>query len=53
MHNWLSGFAYHIDIRWQVFVLSGVLVAVTAMLTVGLQALSAAMANPVKSLRTE
>jgi putative ABC transport system permease protein len=53
MHNWLSGFAYHIDISWQVFVLSGVLVAITAMLTVGLQALSAAIANPVKSLRTE
>lgn len=53
MNNWLSSFAYHIDISWQVFVFSGMLVVITALLTVGLEAISAAMANPVKSLRTE
>lgn len=53
MDNWLSGFAYHTTISWWVFATSGVLVVLIAGFTVGLQALSAAVSNPVKSLRTE
>jgi putative ABC transport system permease protein len=53
MNDWLNGFAYHTVISWPVFVASGILVVLIAVLTVGLQALSAAVCNPVKSLRTE
>ena len=53
MNNWLSGFAYHTTISWWVFLTSGILVVLIAVFTVGLQALSAAVSNPVKSLRTE
>jgi len=48
-----SGFAYHTTISWWVFLTSGILVVLIAVFTVGLQALSAAVSNPVKSLRTE
>ena len=53
MHKWLESFAYRVGIGWWVFVLAGVLAFVIAILTITLQALKAAMANPVKSLRTE
>jgi putative ABC transport system permease protein len=53
MHSWLQGFAYRIPIGWWTFGLAGVVVFSIALLTVGFQALSAALANPVKSLRTE
>jgi putative ABC transport system permease protein len=53
MHNWLSDFAYRISIQWWVFVLAGILAALIAMVTVGYQAIKAAVANPVKSLRSE
>ena len=51
--KWLENFAYHINIQWWVFAV-GVLVTVfIALLTVGFQAIKAAVANPAKSLRTE
>jgi putative ABC transport system permease protein len=53
MHRWLQDFAYRITIGWEVFVLAGVVALGIAMLTVSFQALRAALANPVVSLRNE
>lgn len=53
MHKWLGDFAYRIDIGWWVFVLAAVMSIVIALATVSFQAIKAAVANPVKSLRTE
>lgn len=53
MHKWLQDFAYHINIGWQLFVAAGVIAIVIALLTVSYQSIKAAIANPVKSLRTE
>jgi putative ABC transport system permease protein len=53
MDRWLQDFAYHIKISWWMFLLSGSIAFAIAMTTVGYQALKAANANPVKSLRTE
>lgn len=53
MHTWLQDFAYRTTISWWVFVVTGVLAILTALLTISFQAIKAAMANPVKSLRTE
>ena len=53
MYNWLQDFAYRIDIKWWVFGVAGVLALTIAVVTVCLQAVKAALANPVKSLRTE
>jgi putative ABC transport system permease protein len=53
MHNWLQDFAYRINIQIWVFAAAGVLAILIALLTIGIQALKAAVANPVKSLRTE
>jgi putative ABC transport system permease protein len=50
---WLQDFAYRVDIRWQVFGLSAVVALIIALITVSFQSIRAAMANPVKSLRTE
>lgn len=53
MHGWLKDFAYRITISWWVFILAGVLALVIALVTISFQAVKAAIANPVKSLRTE
>ena len=53
MNRWLQNFAYRLDISWWVFVLAGIIALAIAMLTVSYQAIKAAVANPVKSLRTE
>ncbi|GAB3542370.1 ABC transporter permease [Spirosoma fluminis] len=53
MHNWLNGFAYRTDIHWWVFLLAGGLTVFIALLTVSFQSVKAALANPIKSLRTE
>jgi putative ABC transport system permease protein len=53
MNKWLEDFAYRIDISWWIFVVAGVVALLIAMLTVSFQAIRAAVANPVKSLRTE
>ena len=53
MHNWLQDFAYRIDIKWWVFGVAGLLALLIAVVTVSFQAIKAAIANPVKSLRTE
>jgi putative ABC transport system permease protein len=53
MNSWLTRFAYHVDISWWIFVVAGVATILIALLTVSVQALKAAIANPVKSLRAE
>ncbi len=53
MHSWLKDFAYRIDLSWWVFVLSGLLAVAIALATISVQAIKAALANPVVSLRTE
>jgi putative ABC transport system permease protein len=53
MNQWLEDFAFRIDIEWWVFVLAGSIAILIALCTVSFQALKAAIANPVKSLRTE
>lgn len=53
MNKWLQNFAYRINISWWVFVLAGAAALVIALFTVSFQAIKAAIANPVKSLRTE
>ncbi|MEP7143885.1 MAG: FtsX-like permease family protein [Ferruginibacter sp.] len=53
MNNWLRDFAYRVDISWWVFVVAAVLALLIALLTISFQAIKAARANPVKSLRTE
>lgn len=53
MNGWLNKFAYHVDVAWWVFVLTGLLALVLALLTVSYQSVKAARMNPVKSLRSE
>ena len=53
MNRWLLDFAYRIDLSWWMFVAAGVLVLLFALLTIGMQSVKAAMANPVKNLRSE
>jgi hypothetical protein len=53
MNNWLLDFAYKIDIEWWMFAIVGLLTIGIALLTVSYQSIKAAIANPVKSLRTE
>ncbi|HMC87108.1 MAG TPA: ABC transporter permease [Chitinophagaceae bacterium] len=53
MHTWLQNFAYQVTISWWIFLLAGSIAALIALLTISFQAVKAAIANPVKSLRTE
>jgi putative ABC transport system permease protein len=53
MNKWLNDFAYRINVGWLVFVISGVTAILVAIVTISFQAVKAAIANPVKSLRTE
>jgi len=53
MHNWLLGFAFRISLSWWIFVLAGIIAIVIAFFTISFQAIKAANANPVKSLRSE
>jgi len=53
MNKWLQDFAYPTAISWWVFAMAGLTTLVIALLTVSFQALKAAIANPVKSLRSE
>ncbi|MFI5188007.1 MAG: ABC transporter permease [Chitinophagales bacterium] len=52
-NKWLANYPYRITISWQLFAGAGLLVIMIALLTVSFQAIKAAIANPVKSLRTE
>ena len=53
MNKWLQSFAYRVNASWWVFVVTGLIALFIALLTVSFQAIKAAIANPVKSLRTE
>lgn len=53
MNKWLQDFAYHLPISWRVFAITTALALLIAFVTIGFQAIKAAVANPVKSLRTE
>jgi ABC-type antimicrobial peptide transport system permease subunit len=53
MHKWLESYTYRVGLEWWVFALAGILSVMIALLTVSYQAIKAAVANPVKSLRAE
>ena len=53
MNKWLATFTYRITISWWVFVLAGTVALLIAFVTVSFQSIKAAVANPVKSLRSE
>ena len=53
MNKWLQDFAYRVEISWWIFALAGIVAIAITLLTVSYQAIRAALANPVKSLRTE
>jgi putative ABC transport system permease protein len=53
MHKWLANFAYKINMGWEVFIVAALSATFVALFTISFQAIKAAMANPVKSLRTE
>jgi putative ABC transport system permease protein len=53
MDNWLKDYAYPVDISWWIFIIAGLIAIAIALLTVSFQAIKAALANPVKSLRME
>jgi len=53
MNSWLQNFAYRVNMSWWVFALAGAFAIVIALLTISFQAVKAALANPVKNLRTE
>jgi putative ABC transport system permease protein len=53
MLQWLDNFAYRIEISWRIFLMAGLIVLLVAILTVSYQAIKAALADPVKSLRYE
>jgi len=53
MHKWLEDFAYRISIQWWIFAVAGITSILIAFFTVSFQSIKAAIANPVKSLRSE
>ena len=53
MNNWLQSFAYRVSITPYVFVIAGISVILITLITISFQSIKAAIANPVKSLRTE
>lgn len=53
MNKWLSDFAYRTGVSWWIFLAAGILATFIALFTISFQAIRAAIANPVKSLRTE
>jgi ABC-type antimicrobial peptide transport system permease subunit len=53
MHSWLQNYKYRIQISWWIFLDAGMLAILIALLTVSFQAIKAAVANPIRNLRTE
>ncbi len=53
MHHWLQDFAYRTELSWWIFLAAAVIALMVALITISFQAIKAANANPVKSLRTE
>ncbi|MEJ7684800.1 MAG: hypothetical protein WKG06_44540 [Segetibacter sp.] len=52
-NKWLESFAYRINISWWMFAIAALIVMAIAIVTISIQTIKAAAANPVKSLRTE
>lgn len=53
MHNWLQNYEYRIHISWWIFLAAGISTILIALITISFQSIKAAIANPVKTLRTE
>ncbi|MGN6266168.1 MAG: ABC transporter permease [Ginsengibacter sp.] len=53
MNRWLQDYAYRINISWPIFLIAGIAAMIIALATISFQAIKAAIANPVKSLRSE
>jgi putative ABC transport system permease protein len=53
MNKWLENYVYRINVQWWMFALAGILALIIAFATISFQAIRAALANPVKSLRSE
>ena len=53
MNKWLQNFAYRTNVSWWIFALAGMLMIIIALIILSVQTIKAAVANPVKSLRTE
>jgi putative ABC transport system permease protein len=53
MHSWLKDFAYRVNISWWIFIVAALAALAIALITISFQAIKAAMANPVKALRSE
>jgi putative ABC transport system permease protein len=53
MAEWLKDFAYRVSIEWWIFAATGIAAVIIALITIGYQAIRAALTNPVKSLKTE
>jgi putative ABC transport system permease protein len=53
MHNWLHNYQYHTDVAWWIFIVTAFGAILITLLTVSYQAIKAALANPIKSLKTE
>jgi putative ABC transport system permease protein len=53
MNKWLQDYAYRIQIEWWVFLVAGLGAVLIAIITISFHSIKAAIANPVKSLRTE
>ena len=53
MNQWLENFAYRIEIQWWIMVVAGILAIGIALLTISVQSLKVALANPINSLRNE
>ncbi len=53
MHNWLQDFAYRVTLAWWIFPIAAILAIAIAIATIGIQALKAALNNPVQALRSE
>jgi ABC-type antimicrobial peptide transport system permease subunit len=53
MHSWLCNYQYHTDVAWWIFIVTAIGAILITLITVSLQAINAALANPIKSLKTE
>jgi ABC-type lipoprotein release transport system permease subunit len=53
MHSWLQGFAYRVEMSWWIFMVAWVLSLLITLLTISFQAIRAARANPISTLRSQ
>lgn len=53
MHNWLHNYQYHTDVAWWIFIVTAIGAILITLITVSFQSIKAALANPIKSLKTE